>query len=155
MQHFLFILNVWHFHKNNLKINKILSIFLIIFLHFTKTFLKVANNFLKFLNNICKFSKIIFNFSSIGMGRPGTKWPLDSDVIWQHLTICSDESSIVWPKSTYSYYKQQWVMITWSARDCHVIMFIYIYKYKYKYKYIYIYKWHNLVTQRWRLQKFY
>ena len=51
------------------------------------------------------FYFLIITLSSIGMGRLGPKWPLDSDVIWQHLTICSDESSIVWPKSTYSYYK--------------------------------------------------
>ena len=35
------------FHKKNLKVNKIMSIFLQI-LHYTKTFLKVSNNFLEF-----------------------------------------------------------------------------------------------------------
>ena len=51
------------------------------------------------------YSSYNIHGSSIGMGVSGSKWPLDPDVIWQHLTINSDESSIVWPKSTYSYYK--------------------------------------------------
>ena len=40
----------------NLKVNKIMSIFLKKNLHYTKNFLKVSNNFLKFFNNIFKFS---------------------------------------------------------------------------------------------------
>ena len=38
--------------------------------------------------------------SSIKMGDSGPKWPLDSDVIWQHYLAISQH----WPKSTYSYY---------------------------------------------------